>query len=215
MNNKVAYTLILLFIVTITAVGIVLYPSFPANIASHWNVNGEADGYMQKFWGVFLLPMMMAGLFLFYLIIPTIDPYRANIETFRKQYNFLWVTIFGFFAYVSALTLAWNTGFRFDFTIFIIPAFAALWYALGHLLKQSKRNWFVGIRTPWTLSSDTVWEKTHRLGAVLFKTSAIISLFGLSIPDNGIRFLFVIIPVIAVSIVTIVYSYVVYRKENQ
>ncbi|MDP2704898.1 MAG: DUF1648 domain-containing protein [Patescibacteria group bacterium] len=213
MSNSTVNGIIIFLIFATVGAGIIAYPSLPPEVASHWDVNGEVNGYMQKFWGVFLVPMIMAGLFIFYLIIPTIDPYRANIETFRKQYSLIWLIVFGFLSYIFGLTLAWNVGYRFDFTIFIIPAFALMWYFLGDFLKDSKRNWFVGIRTPWTLSSDVVWEKTHRLGATLFKLSALLSLFGLLIPNNGIRFFFGVIPVLVMSVVVVVYSYVVFRKE--
>lgn len=215
MNNKVTHIVLISLIILATGAGVFLYPSLPQEVASHWNASGQVDGYMQKFWGVFLFPILMFFLFILYFIIPTIDPFRENIESFRKEYNRLWTIIFIFLSYIFGLTLSWNTGYRFDFTILIVPAFAALWYSLGDILKKSKRNWFVGIRTPWTLSSETVWEKTHHLGAVLFKAGAFISLLALLIPDRSAGIMFVMVPVIAASIITVVYSYIIYKKELQ
>ncbi len=89
----------------------VVYPYLPDRIASHWNIKGEVDGYAGKFWGVFLFPILMAVIFIFYLIIPKIDPLKANIESFRKYYNAFWLMLFIFFIYIFALTLAWNFGY--------------------------------------------------------------------------------------------------------
>jgi len=93
----------------------------------------------------------------------------------------------------------------------MIPAMAALFYYCGILVENAKRNWFIGIRTPWTLSNEKVWEKTHKLGGKLFKAAAIIILFGIVL--KGYALLFILVPVIFVSFYLIVYSYVEYQKE--
>ena len=109
------------------------------------------------------------------------------------------------------MTIAWNLGYQYNFNDFIIPPLAILWYFLGVLLAQAKRNWFIGIRTPWTLSSDQVWESTHQLGAKLFKISAFISLLGLFFKNMAIYF--IIVPVVAAALYLIVYSYFKYQRE--
>ncbi len=212
MSTRTASIVILTLLALSFGAGVVLYPSLPDQVVSHWNAAGEADGMMGKFWGVFLFPIIMVALFGLYLLIPKIDPMRANIESFRKQYNAFWVFLFLFFTYVFGLTLAWNSGYVFDFTTWIIPAIAALFWFLGAFIKKSKRNFFVGIRTPWTLSSDTVWEKTHALGGKLFKLSASISLLGIFV-GGDMAILFILVPVVVTVLVTVVYSYLEYRKE--
>jgi uncharacterized membrane protein len=104
-------------------------------------------------------------------------------------------------------------GYVFDFTLAFIPAIAVLWFCMGVLLAHTKRNWFVGIRTPWTLSSDIVWNKTHKLGGLLFKVTALMTLFGLFFGRPALLF-FIIIPLILIVIITSVYSYVEYRKTK-
>jgi uncharacterized membrane protein len=146
------------------ASGILLYPKMPERIASHWNVQGEADGYGSKASGVFLLPALSAILLFFFLIIPKIDPLGKNIESFRRYYDGFVLSFTGFMSYFYLLTLLWNLGFRFDMSQALSPAFAMLFYYLGILTENATRNWFVGIRTPWTMSSDAVWDKTHIIG---------------------------------------------------
>lgn len=213
-SNKKVNIILLLIIALSFAVGLIIYPHLPDQVASHWNAQGQADGYMGKFWGIFLLPVIMVGLFLLYAAIPWIDPLKTNIESFRKHYNLFWIFIFGFFFYIFALTLGWNLGWRFDFTAFIMPAVAGLFYFIGAVLEKSKRNWFMGIRTPWTLSSDVVWEKTHKFGGKLFKISGIISLGGL-IFGGTIAIIAIIGSALLITLITTVYSYFEYKKLGQ
>jgi uncharacterized membrane protein len=194
------------------AIGIYLYPQMPDPMPSHWNAAGEADGYMPKFWGLFLMPLISLALFGLFLLIPRIDPMKANIQKFRKYFDRFIALIMGFFLYIYLLTILWAFGFTFNFIYAMVPAFSALFYYAGVLTENAKQNWFIGIRTPWTLSSEKVWDKTHRLGGKLFKVAALIGLVGLLFPDYAIWF--VIIPIILVAAYTIVYSYVEFQKES-
>ncbi len=208
---------ILIYVLLIVAfvAAALAYPLLPEQVASHWNAAGEADGYMGKFWGAFLFPLLMAGFALLYVVIPRIDPLKANIETFRKSYDALWAVLMAFFAYMFGVTLAWNLGARFNFTFAVVPAVSALVYALGVLVGKAKRNWFVGIRTPWTLSSDAVWDKTHKLGGTLFKIAAVFPLAALVLKNEWLVAAFVTGPVLFVAVVVVVYSYVVHRSVAQ
>jgi uncharacterized membrane protein len=213
MNNKNTNIILLAIIIVSCAVGAFYYPQLPERIISHWNASGEANGYMEKFWGVFIFPVIMLFMFLLYIIIPLIDPLKANTKSFRKYYNIFWIILELFFLYFYGLTLVWNLGYRFNFNIAIIPAISFLFFCVGSLFKNLKRNWFIGIRTPWTLSSDKVWDKTHRLGGKLFQAAAIISLLGLFM--KGVAMVLVIVlPILTASIIAVVYSYVIYKKIN-
>jgi len=193
------------------AVAIYFYPQMPDELASHWNFRGEVDGYLSKFWGLFLMPFISLAMFLLFLIIPKIDPMKANIEKFRKYFDWFILIIIIFLFYLYFLTIVWNLGFRFGFIRLLAPAFGFLFYYAGVLVKNAKRNWFIGIRTPWTLSNEKVWEKTHQLGGKLFKLAGIIALLGIFFP--GLALFFILIPVLSVTIYTIIYSYVEYQKE--
>ncbi len=204
--------IILLGIILLSfAVGLYVYPQMPDQVASHWNVQGEADGYMSKFWGVFIMPIISIGLFLLFFFIPKIDPLKANIAKFRKYFNAFIVLIFLFLFYVFLLTVFWNMGMRFDMTLLMIPALAALFYFIGGFMEKMKRNWFIGIRTPWTLSSDTVWEKTHQVGGKLFRVIGVLTLLGLFFSDYIVYF--IVIPAVLVVVFVFIYSYFLYQKE--
>lgn len=195
------------------AAGAILYPQMPKYMATHWNISGEADSYSEKFWGVFLLPTLSLAVYFIMAIIPLIDPLKENIKTFRRYYDGFIVLMMLFFSYLQALVLAWNLGYVQNMNIALPPAFAAVFWYAGVLMEKAKKNWFIGIRTPWTLSSETVWEKTHRLGSMLYKAAAIIALLGLLTPEYS--FYFIVAPMLAFSAYLMLYSYLEYRKEKK
>ncbi len=184
----------------------------PAKMASHWNIRGEVDNYISKFWGLFLMPFISIGMFLLFILIPKMDPLKANIEKFRKYFDRFIILIILFLFYLYLLTIFWNFGNKFSMNQVLPPAFGILLFYCGILIENAKRNWSIGIRTPWTLSNEKVWEKTHRLGGKLFKMVGIIALFGIFFPNYA--FFLVLVPAILVVIYTIVYSYFEYRKER-
>lgn len=194
-------------------ISIWLYPQMPDRMASHWNAKGEVDGYMSKFWGLFLMPIVSVGLLLLFIVIPKIDPLKRNIQKFMSYYEGFILLFVVFFFYIHLLTLFWSLGYTFDMTQMIIPAMGFLFIYIGFLVEKTKRNWFIGIKTPWTLSNEKVWDKTHKLGGKLFKAVGIIALFGMVFPDYAIWL--ILIPVFAVVGYTVAYSYFEYQKEHK
>ena len=198
-------------VVILFAVGIYVYPQLPDTIASHWSTQGQVNGYMSKFWGLFFLPLISVGLVLLFVAIPRIDPLKANIEKFRTFYDRFVVLFMVFFFYFYLLTILWNMGVQYNFNQVLAPAFGGLFYYIGVMIEHAKRNWFVGIRTPWTLSSENVWDKTHAIGAKLFKIVGVVVLLGVLFPNYTI--FFVLVPVLVVAVYLIVYSYFAYQRE--
>jgi len=201
---------IFLIILLSFAVGVYFYRQMPDKMVSHWNARGEADGHMPKFWGLFLMPIISVVMALLFFTFPKIDPLKENVKKFRKYFDAFILLILLFLFYLYLLTIFWNRGMRFNFIFALVPSFAILFYYLGVLVEHAERNWFIGIRTPWTLSNDEVWQKTHKIGGKLFKVAGIIALLGIIFPNYA--FFFVIFPVIVVSIYTAIYSYFEYRK---
>ncbi|MCD6550195.1 SdpI family protein [bacterium] len=204
-SNITVLTVILLSFI----LGVCFYPQMPDKMVSHWNFQGEPDGYMSKFWALFLMPFVSLGLFLLFMVIPRIDPLKANIEKFRKYFESLIILVILFLFYIYLLSIFWNLGLRFDMRRVIAPALGVVFYYCGILIENTKRNWCIGIRTPWTLSSDKVWEKTHKLGGRLFKFAGMVSFLGIVLPQYTL--FFVLVPIILIVICTVVYSYFEYR----
>ncbi len=210
-NIRKSEVIIFLIVVAAFAIGAYFYPQMPANMASHWNANGQVDGYMSKFWGLFLMPIISLAMLLLFIIIPRIDPLKENIAKFRKHFDAFLIAIFLFLLYIYLLTIFWSLGGRFNMNQALSPAFAILFFCAGILIEKSKRNYFIGIRTPWTLASEKVWDKTHKLGGKLFKASAIICLLGLFFPNYAVWLL--LVPVIFSAVFSFIYSYIEFRKE--
>lgn len=206
-KESIMWGIIIIFFV----LAIVLYPALPDKIATHWNAAGEADGYMPKSSGLFFIPFLSLFLLGLFLLIPKIDPLKANIEKFRKYYDGFVVFLLLFLFYIYILSLVWNFGIRFNMTRMILPSMGLLFYYLGIMMENAKRNWFVGIRTPWTLSSDRVWDKTHKLASKLYKAAAAAALFGIFFDGNAI--FLIIAPIVIANFYLIIYSYLEYRKE--
>jgi uncharacterized membrane protein len=211
MTTKSAYIFAFILVLASVLVGIHFYPQLPAQVASHWNASGVANGYSSKFWRVFLFPIITVVIFLLIMLIPSLDPLHGNIQQFRKQYNLFAVALAVFFTFIGALSLAWNLGERFNFGAAIAPGVGLLFFLLGTIMRDVKQNWFFGIRTPWTLSSESVWRETHRVGSWLFQAAGLIACLGIVFPSIAIWL--VLLPILLTAISTVVYSYVVYRRE--
>ena len=213
MSTRTTIIVVSILIIASTLVGIALWPRLPDPMASHWDANDQVNGYMSKFWGVFLMPLMTAGLVLFFLAIPHIDPLKANIAQFRDTFNLFIILFVGFMVYIYFLTLLWNLGYTdFNMSNAMLPALCVLYFFIGYMLRKAKRNFFIGIRTPWTLSSDRVWDETHRVGSVLFMIAGVLAFLGAFVGGRAALW-FIMVPILASVLVTLIYSYVLYQKE--
>lgn len=193
--------------------GLLLWNRLPDPMPGHWNAAGEIDGYISKFWGVFLVPIISIALTGLFLIIPRIDPLKANIAQFRAAFNWFIVVFMAYMLYVYALTLVAALGTPFNMTLMLLPAVGLLFIGMGYLMSGAKRNFFIGIRTPWTLSSDTVWDKTHKLGSRLFMLGGVVTILCAFLGESGIWIM--LVAMLGASFVPIVYSYVLYQRETK
>lgn len=186
----------------------------PEQMASHWNTANQVDGYMPRFWGAFLAPLIGIVMLALFLVIPQIDPLKENIAIFREHFNTFITLIVAFLVYIHILTLLWNLGYdKFNMGAAMMPALGLIFISAGIMIRKAKRNFFVGIRTPWTLSNDRVWDETHRIGSTLFIVSGSLALLGAVFPDYAIWF--ILIPVLGTTLFLIVYSYVLYQRETK
>ncbi|MDO8626894.1 MAG: DUF1648 domain-containing protein [Candidatus Diapherotrites archaeon] len=201
----------LLAVILTFAVGVYFYAQLPETIASHWNAQGQVNGYMPKFWGVFLIPILSLGIFVLHLFLPKLDPLQ-NIQKFQSYYEKLFLVMFAFLLGVHAVSIAWNLGIPIDLGKFLTIGFAVVFYYLGIVLEHTKRNWFVGIRTPWTLSSDKIWDATHKKAAKMFRISGIIALLAYFFSDNIL--LVIVFPIIS-AVYAVIYSYLEFSKTKK
>ena len=215
MSTRTTTIVVLIMLAAAILAGLLLWNRLPDQMASHWNINDQVDGYMPKFWGVFLLPLITLGLLGLFLAVPALDPLKANIAQFREAFNLFIVLMVAFLLYIYGLSLAWSLGYTgFKMSGAMLPAVGLLFIFIGFMLRKAKRNFFIGIRTPWTLSSDTVWHETHRVGAVLFMVSGALAFLG-GLFGGTTAFWMMFAPIIGSTLFLLVYSYVLYQRETK
>lgn len=213
MSTRATVILSLVLIILAMLGSVFVYDQLPKQVASHWNEANQVDGYLSRFWGAFLTPVVSVGLLALFLVIPQIDPLKSNVVKFRGAFNAFISLMVAFLLYVHGLTLVWNLGYdHFNMGAAILPALGLLFIFIGLMMRKAKRNFFIGIRTPWTLSSDRVWDETHRVGGILFILSGLLALLGAFFPLYA--FWLLMIPLFGSIIFLVVYSYVLYRKET-
>jgi uncharacterized membrane protein len=169
-------------VIAMLLVSLVAYPSLPDRIPTHWNIKGEIDAYGSKTWAAFLSPALMLGLLGLFAVLPWLSPKHFEIDTFRSTYEFIVLVAMLYFAYVHVLTLMAAFDRRLDFARALVGGMFLFFALLGNVLGKVRRNFYVGVRVPWTLASERVWNDTHRVAAWLFVScgllGAILMLFG-------------------------------------
>jgi uncharacterized membrane protein len=210
MKTKTIQILILSLILASFLLGAYFYAIMPERVASHWDASGSVNGYMPKLFGLFLMPVISTIIFMAFLVIPRIDPLKENIAKFRSYFDLFILLLFGFLFYLHLLTIAWNLGYRFNIIQLMAPFIGLLIYYAGVLTENAKQNWFIGVRTPWTLSSEKVWNKTNKLAGKLFKAAGILSTLGAVFPERAI--FFILVPMILAAIYPLIYSYREYQR---
>ncbi|MBN1166493.1 MAG: SdpI family protein [Methanospirillaceae archaeon] len=201
-----------LLIIAAVIISIILYPSLPDQIPSHWNIAGEIDGYMDKGTGLLFIPALMVLIAGLMVLLPRIDPKKENYLAFQDAYDafILLTTVFLFSLFVLTILAAYGIEFQMNRVISLI--FALLFTGIGILIGKAEPNWFVGIKTPWTLGDEAVWHDTHRLGAQVFLVCGFICLGGVILPEYA--FAFILAPVLTGTAACIIYSYYSYRSYH-
>ena len=203
---------LLLLIALMFGAALVVWPSAPSDIPVHWNASGQVDRYGGRFEGLLLLPLVALGLYLLMRYLPNIDPGRLNYVRFGGAYTAIRAGVLLLMAGIYAMVIAWVLGSPVDMSRAVPLAVGALFVLFGSVLGQVQPNWFVGIRTPWTLSSTESWSRTHRLGGRLFVALGV--LFAVTGAFKLGPFGYVAVGAATAGIVVlVVYSYFVWKRD--
>ena len=186
------------------------WADLPDKMPVHWNIHGEIDRYGSKF----LLPVFLIGIYLLMLILPSIDPRKKNYELFSGIYYGIRIAIVSFFSIINFIVVLSGLGVKINIEKIIVPGVFILFLILGNYMGNLKMNWFLGIKTPWTLSSENVWRKTHFLAAKLWFWLSLIGFILSFILGEKLLFIIVIILVGIMSLVPVVYSYIIFKNEK-
>ncbi len=190
----------------------VLYPRLPDPMPIHWNAAGQPDGYASRLVGASLMPVTSLGLYLLLLILPRIDPRQANIKHFEGTYRLLRTgfTLFTVYFQIVILNAVLREGSVLRAPL-VAGGLGVLFVLIGSSLPRVHSNWFLGIRTPWTLSSETVWRDTHRLGGKMFVVAGILTLL-MALAQPAWQLPVLILVLLLAGLVPAAYSYFRYRQ---
>jgi uncharacterized membrane protein len=181
-------------------------------IPTHFDAAGRPNGYGGKFTALLLLPLIGAGLSALMYVLPRLDPRGRNLEESGPAYPAIWIAVVAFLALIHFTLVANALGHAMNIALVSSAGIGLLLLVMGAFLGRLRANWFIGIRTPWTLSSDLSWERTHRVGGYAFMALGILLLGG--------AVLGVFLPVLLLGLVLIVagltvYSYLVWRADPE
>jgi uncharacterized membrane protein len=211
---KLAHTLLIsvLFVLTLVAVFLWLHPKMPPLIAAHWNAQGHVDGYVTPMRAVATPVVMLVLLALATIVLPVISPRHYEIKPFAAVFGLVMLAVQAF-VFLAALGLLLNAaGHDVHMPLLARLSIGALMMVIGNYMGKLRKNFFIGIRTPWTLTSDEVWTRTHRLAGWLFVLAGLL-VIGATVAGAPLRATVVIVLVAA--LVPCVYSLVIYRHAER
>ncbi|MDD5182505.1 MAG: SdpI family protein [Candidatus Nanoarchaeia archaeon] len=189
--------------------GIYFYPQLPQQVASHWNAGGEVNGYMDKTWAVFLLPALAVVIYLLMTFLPYIMPNKDAILKFRHYFT-IKLSMVLFISTLYLYTLLFSLGFQLSMNIVMPVLFGALFIVIGYSIRDVSHNYFLGIRTPWTLSDKTVWKKTHEFGSKTFMIAGVACIISIIAGSNA--FWVSMAAIMIGALAPVVYSYLEFRS---
>lgn len=189
---------------------LVVWDKLPDQVPVHFNISGEADN-----WGAKWIPsVMVVGIYLLLLVLPKIDPRWKNYNLFSATYYKFRLFLTLLFSVIAVSILANQMGMDFNLGRVVSVSVLVLLTLIGNYLSTLKPNWFIGIRLPWTLDSESNWRKTHKLAGRLWfwlGLATLVASFFLPVEITGK----IMVAVVAVMvIVPIVYSFIVFKKEK-
>ncbi len=189
------------------------YRHLPDPMVVHWDLHGTPNGYGSRLVGAFLMPVMALAIWGFMRGLPRIDPRGANYAKFQGTYDLVVNAVVTLLVaiHVAVVGAALGWPIRIDRLMpFVVGGMLLL---MGNVMPRARSNWWFGIRTPWTLSSDTVWTKTHRVGGYLMTAAGLVSLLSIFLPVRA-GFVVLMSAIVGASFGSVVYSYFAWREEQ-
>lgn len=214
MRNLIKKEGIILLALAVPFVAVAIFWSdFPDPMPVHFNIEGEADRFGSKPFGLFLLPGINLGLYILLVFIPRVDPQKINFSKFADTYRIIRVLIHSFLTFIFLLVAAASLGYNFNFPLIVMYAVAILILVFGNYMRTIRHNYFIGVRTPWTLANERVWTETHRFTASLWVSASLIMMICLPFVSKTQYLLYGYLLIIAA--LPIGYSYFVFQRVHK
>ena len=196
------------------AFALAVYPSLPERVPTHWSVQGEVDGWSSRAFGAFLPPAIATLVWALLTFLPRLDPRRENYEKFGGDYRFIVTLVVAFLAVMEVATLGYALGWPVDVGGVVMAGVGLLLAGMGNYLPRVRPNWWIGVRTPWTLESDRVWRATHRVAGRVFVVGGLVLAAVALLAPDPVRGWAVLPLILTVALVPAVYSYLEWRREK-
>jgi uncharacterized membrane protein len=207
MTRKLFFLELFVFAAVLAATTI-LYPHLPGRVATHWNWRGQPDSYSSREMLFLIGPGSLAAIMLLTAVLPWLSPRQFAVDSFRSTYSRIMGYLYVMIAYLDAMTLWLAFGHAIDAGRALVGGVCLFLALIGNLLGKVRRNFYIGVRTPWTLASERVWNSTHRLAA---KTLVAAGLLGLAASVAG-QVAWPIFILLAGALVPAIYSLVFYKQ---
>lgn len=202
-----------LFILIMVVSAIYFNGHLPDRVITHWNASGQADGWGSKNFHLIFFPLLTIAIYFLFKFLPKIDPKRRNYEQFDLSYHGFRLAFVIFFVVMFVVTSLVNMGYKINIGMTVGVLIGLLFIFIGLIIKNIKQNWFMGIRTPWTLSSDYVWTKTHIFAQKIFILAGFIFVLLPFLPAKYFGY-YILTVVLLIVLGTYGYSYWLYKKEE-
>lgn len=215
-NDKMKWgkiDLISLIIVLIPMImTLVLYNKLPDQMAVHFGTNGEADGFQGKFTFILMSLLILIGIPLLMKVSRYMDPKKKNYDKFESTFEWFRLILTAFLSVMSVVTLFYNLGYKVNIQMIVLMGIGVLFIFLGNYMSRIRFNYTMGIKTPWTLASEEVWRRTHRLAGPLWFIAGII-VFILAFLPGELAFIIMMITIAIIVLVPVLYSFLIYKKN--
>ncbi len=191
----------------------VTWSHLPARMAVHWNASFQVDRWGSRLGSAGLFPVLAFGFWLLIPLLRRIDPRREHYERFDATFWIIVNLLVLMLAAMEVAVVGFNLGWPVDMQRVVLTMMGLLFVALGNYMPRVRSNWWMGIRTPWTMSSERVWRETHRLGGRTFVLGGVVTIVAAFLPK-------VVAPWVALGglvvggFVPVIYSYVLWRREG-
>lgn len=213
MNITIGLFIRAILVLLMLIAGIIFYPQLPDQIPIHWNLAGVADGFGPKIWALWLMPVLSLVFMILFPLLARIDPKKENYKHFQGVYDITQTIIILFLGYIFGVTLYITLQPEQSHLLptFMMGGLGVLLIIIGNFMGKIRQNYFIGLRTPWTLNDKEVWQKSQRFGGYVF------ILAGLFILISGFTGIYteaiLLTAIIALVVVPIGYSYMIYKRK--
>jgi uncharacterized membrane protein len=192
---------------------LLIWNQLPDRIPTHWNFRGQVDNWSARFPGAWLIPGIATAIWLLLPLLRNVDPRRQHYESFAETFHTIINVIVGYMTVIHVLVLGAAMGWDIDVSRTFVALIGVTFIAIGNFLPRIRSNWWLGIRTPWTLDSERIWRETHRLAGWTFVSGGLVAAFAMLILPLSLRFAVAFVGLMASALIPAIWSYVLWRKQ--